>query len=265
VEIQGLSCQLDQDNLKFAPFLNITALEFSVDMAEYVITLVQQSEFPLLKKFSFALQSEALSWAEVEQLFCALSRCKACQTLEYIGIYSHPPAIQDHSVDTFTAIRRLFCFRQLQTLHVSIRSSVCLDNDLLLEAMSSWPHIRCLELRDRHLPRQPAVTFRGLFAALRLCPQLDTLQLPIDTVNIDINPEAESFQHPSLLTLCICCSHVAHAEVVARIIFFMLPSVVGIAYPGGHVQESQLSAYRATSSHLTFFRSSAVFRRNITG
>jgi hypothetical protein len=74
--------------------------------------------------------------------------------------------------------------------------------------MSSWLHIRCLDLRDSRLYLQSTITFRGLFAALRLCPHLCTLWLSMDAVNIDIDLEAESFQHP---------------EVVARIIFSMLP------------------------------------------
>ncbi|KAG1722212.1 uncharacterized protein EDB91DRAFT_1174964 [Suillus paluster] len=93
--------------------------------------------------------------------------------------------------------------------------------------MSSWPHIRLLKLSsDPRLPPS-TVTFRGLFAALRLRPQLEDLQISIDTVNIDIDPEAESFQHTSLKILHFSFSFLeeANAEVIARIIFSMLPCV----------------------------------------
>jgi hypothetical protein len=37
--------------------------------------------------------------------------------------------------------------------------------------------------------------FHGLFAALCLCPDLFDLQVYLDVVNIDIDPNVELFQH----------------------------------------------------------------------
>ncbi|KAG1831504.1 hypothetical protein EV424DRAFT_1342876 [Suillus variegatus] len=69
--------------------------------------------------------------------------------------------------------------------------------------------------------------FGMLFAALRLCPQLQDLQVSIDTRNIVIKPEVESFQHISLrnLTIDSCELETVNVEVVARIIYSMLPAV----------------------------------------
>ncbi|OAX35227.1 hypothetical protein K503DRAFT_802985 [Rhizopogon vinicolor AM-OR11-026] len=69
------------------------------------------------------------------------------------------------------------------------------------------------------------VTFRGLFAALRRCPHLHTLVLPIDAVNIDVDPEVESFQHTSLRYLNVSNSDVMDPAAVARMIFSMLPCI----------------------------------------
>jgi len=44
-----------------------------------------------------------------------------------------------------TAVRQLLRFSQLQTLRLYVTCPIYLDNDLLLEAMSSWPHIRELK------------------------------------------------------------------------------------------------------------------------
>jgi hypothetical protein len=52
----------------------------------------------------------------------------------------------------------------------------------------------------------------------------------MDAVNIDIDPEAESFQHTSLRILDVCGSRVEDPEAVARIIFSMLPSIQKIDY-----------------------------------
>ncbi|OAX33742.1 hypothetical protein K503DRAFT_869357 [Rhizopogon vinicolor AM-OR11-026] len=93
--------------------------------------------------------------------------------------------------------------------------------------MSSWPHIRTLELADTRV-NPPAITLRGLFAALRLCPDLHTLQIYLDAVNIDIDPEAELFQHTSLRELDICDSNVEDPKAVAYIIFSMLPCISSI-------------------------------------
>ncbi|OJA19901.1 hypothetical protein AZE42_07029 [Rhizopogon vesiculosus] len=58
------------------------SLRFHVVTAADTIAVIQHSEFPSLKKF--AMQVDALPWAEAEQLFHSLSQCKACQTLEDI-------------------------------------------------------------------------------------------------------------------------------------------------------------------------------------
>ncbi|KAG1851825.1 hypothetical protein C8R48DRAFT_725648 [Suillus tomentosus] len=50
---------------------------------------------------------------------------------------------------------------------------------MLLQAMSSWPHIRTLEINDSALSSK--VTLHGLFTALGLCPQLHTLPTNITT------------------------------------------------------------------------------------
>ncbi|OAX35230.1 hypothetical protein K503DRAFT_868405 [Rhizopogon vinicolor AM-OR11-026] len=207
---------LDRDNVNFAPFLNITALYFCVHSAADIITLIQRSQFPSLKKFN--MHVDALLWAEAEQLFHALSRCK--ETLEGIII-----SAQESIGHSLTAIRHFLCFVQLRTLDLGF--PVHLDNDLLLEAIASWPYIRHLVLGGLNSER-PTVTFGGLFSALRQCPHLHTLELPIDAVNIDIDPEAKSFQHTSLRYLDLSSfSHIADPEAVARIIFSMFPCIDG--------------------------------------
>ncbi|KAG0694958.1 hypothetical protein DFH29DRAFT_295474 [Suillus ampliporus] len=217
-------------NLDFAPFLNVTALSFLQTAAD-IATVIQRLEFPSLKQLR--IRAGPLCLLEAEQLLRALSQCKAC--LEHIDIdicfYSCHRHVQhhSHSANSFTAIKQCLCFVQLQTLRIFVDRSISLDNDLFLEAMSSWPHIRSLELVVPYF-NLPNITFRGLFAALRLCPHLHTLQVLIDAVNIDIDPEAESFQHTSLRNFGVCSSKVADAEAVARIIFSVLPCVDRVSY-----------------------------------
>ncbi|OJA13276.1 hypothetical protein AZE42_05020 [Rhizopogon vesiculosus] len=209
--------QLDPDNFNFAPFVNLTCLCFHMNTAAHFITIMRHLEFPSLKVFG--VTAVELPLTEAEQLLHALSKCKAYQTLESIDIFctggleSLEPLLQN-------ATRHLFCFTQLRTLELHLHSPIYLDNDLLMEAVSSWPHIRSLSFYST-----PLVTFRGLFAALRLCPHLDTFAAEIDAVNIDVDPEAESFQHTSLRTLDLSYSDVEDPQAVARIIFSMLPCI----------------------------------------
>ncbi|KAG1807989.1 uncharacterized protein BJ212DRAFT_715633 [Suillus subaureus] len=93
--------------------------------------------------------------------------------------------------------------------------------------MSRWPHIRSLELVDWQIT---PITFRGLFAALRQCPHLCWLQISMDAVNIDINPDTEPFQHTTLQQLILTRSDLVDGEAVARIIFSMLPYVDRVLY-----------------------------------
>jgi hypothetical protein len=224
---------LDRDNIILAPFLNVTALTFHSRSATDIITIIQHSEFPSLKEFGATVDD--LPWSDSEQLFHALARCKACHTLEIIHVDVFYPATE-RSDGTSTAIRQLLCFPQLRALRLSIQSFIHIDNDVLLEAMPSWPHIRSLELYSQRLrvfqPEgpPPTVTFRGLFAVLRLCPNLQALWLDIDAVNIDIDPENESFQHTSLQELDVCSSIAEDPERVTRIISTMLPRISTVIY-----------------------------------
>ncbi|KAG1828004.1 hypothetical protein EV424DRAFT_576517 [Suillus variegatus] len=207
-------------------FLNITSLSFrQLDDGADIITVMQHSQFPSLKEFKF--QAKYLISGGAERLFHALSHCKACQTLEQITIYIFdlpgPPG--DESL---TPIPHFLCFTQLRSLRLMFYDfCIYLDNDMLLQAMSRWPHIRMLDISDSgdHV-LSSEVSLRGLFTALGLCPQLHTLQVPINIATIDINPDAEPIQH-SLRSLALETSEseIADAETLARIISAWLPCV----------------------------------------
>jgi hypothetical protein len=208
---------LDRYNVIFAPFLRVTILYFGLATAVDIITVMQHSEFPSLKVFQVDVC--VLHRVEAEQLLHAMFKCGAYQTLEHIDIHTRKSLeSRDPSLPTLT--RQFLHFTRLQTLSLSLGCPMYLDNHLFLEAMSSWPHIYDLSLSNTHL-----VTFRGLFAALRLRPRLHSLATDIDAVNIDIDPEIESFQHTSLQRLDVGSSHVGDPVAVARIIFMMLPCI----------------------------------------
>ncbi|KAG2096344.1 uncharacterized protein F5147DRAFT_656650 [Suillus discolor] len=213
-------------------FLNITSLSFRglADAAE-IITVIQHSQFPSLKKFKLA--ALYLYPEEAEQLFHALSCCKACQTLEEITICSPDEEHGPSDSEPLTPVPHLLCFTQLRTLQLWFYNPcIYLDNGILLQAMFSWPHIRTLEINylddldDHHASSE--VSLHGLFTALSLCPQLHTLQILINLATIDVDPHAEPIQHTSLQTLellDISQSQIADAEALARVISAWLPCV----------------------------------------
>ncbi|KAG1777980.1 hypothetical protein EV702DRAFT_1196777 [Suillus placidus] len=262
VAISGeVLCPLNRNNYIFAPFVNVTVLTFHVDTVAYITAVLRHSEFPSLKEFE--MHARAFPWTAAEQLFRSLSQCKACQTVQRIAMGSYFLGDQEPSLvgDSFTAVTHLLCFTQLQTLRLNFHCSIFLDNNLLLDAMSCWPHIRSLNLVG--LRNTPIVTFCGLFTALRLCPHLHTLGISIDAVNIDIDPTAESFQHTTLQTLDLTKSRVADAKAVARIISSMLPCVDRISrLPYG---DDLPRAWNTVNRHLKSFKSSLAPCRDITG
>lgn len=211
---------LDPHIVDFSPFLNLTALSFTVESAAYVTTILQHSQFPSLKKFWIMI--EVMSSAEAEQLFCALSCCK--KNLEQLTVVLNEYNDLQHNY--LKAITHLLCFTQLRFLQLDcLDSCIYLDNNLLLEATAAWPHIHTLKIEDCGI--HPCVTFRGLFTAIHQCPQLESLRVLINTVNIDIDPNAEPTQHTSLRTLDLETpeSPIGNAEVLARIILNWLPCV----------------------------------------
>lgn len=226
-KIYPSSSELAESHLNFGPFLNLTALSFAVHTTAYIMALMQNSDFPSLKQFTMWVNT--LSWAEVEQVVRVLSQCKACQILEQIEMHTYASDVKDPP-GRRSYLTHFCCFTQLRILRLTFPGCcIHLDNDLLLEIMSSWPHLRSLDLEDCY-QTQGTITFRGLFAALRQCPHLHRLSLVVDAVNIDIDPMTESFQHTSLQEWSVQSTQVLDAEVVARIIFSMLPCVDWIAH-----------------------------------
>jgi len=236
------------DNLDFATFLHLTTLLLSCGIeAASAIAIVQHFKFPSLKKIEMDVR--VLPRAEAERLFHALSLCQASQTLEHIDIASNY-TIQEHTSDSLMAVRQFFCFKELRTLKLYLHRPIYLDDDLLFEAMTTWPHIHSLSLGWH--PSPTTITFRGLFAALRLCPQLQDLQVLVDARNIDIEPEVESFQHTSLRNLAVdsCELEAVNVEAVARIIYSMLPAVSQVIYSDDGVPRS----WHNVNRHLNLLR-----------
>lgn len=257
LEIWDDRCSLGWRNPKIAPFLNVTRLYFYTKTAAYTIAVTQQLEFPSL--IQFEMEVFDLPWAEAEPLFHALSRYK---TLLHISISSRRSSrnVQDLLGSFLTPIRQFLCFTQLRTLRFNFPCCcINLDNNLLLEAMSSWPHIRMLEFMDPQAV--PTVTFRGLFAALHRCPRLHTLDIPLNAVDIDIDPTAESFQHTSLQHLNLTSLDISDAKAVSRIIFSAFPSVDRIFPPNKRPSEVCLEVLR----HLESSRAPTVLDRHVAG
>ncbi|KAG1777978.1 hypothetical protein EV702DRAFT_205118 [Suillus placidus] len=254
-------CPLDTDNFVFTRFLNITTLSFHVTTASYVIAVMRSSAFPSLKEFKMI--ARIFPWEDAEQLFHALLQCTTCQTLQHIDILSRDQRVPEPSDSSLTPITQFLGFTQLRTLQLAFpHCCIRLDNHLLLKALSSWPHIRSLKLEDPCL-RPATITFCGLFTALHQSPHLHTLHVLIDALNIDIGPQAESFQHTSLQTLDVRSSHIADREAVAYILFSMLPSVESVIYgsSGRHIRY----AWQEVNRRLQSLKSSAVLGRRITG
>ncbi|KAG2148772.1 hypothetical protein DEU56DRAFT_782106 [Suillus clintonianus] len=227
---------LERDMFNSSPFLNLRDLSIMHSSAAYIIAVMEHSQFPSLIKFTVRL--ELPSPAVAEQLFHTLSQCTTSQILEEIDIilddyeddYPDPDNDQDPPPpgNILTVIPHLLCFTQLRILELDFQGSyIRLDNDILLVAMSAWPHIHTLKITDSSL--RPSVTFRGLFTAMRQCPHLDSLEIVIDTENIDIDPNAEPTPHTSLRTLELETDHywVRNPEAVASIIFTWLPCIDG--------------------------------------
>ncbi|KAG1778446.1 hypothetical protein EV702DRAFT_1196435 [Suillus placidus] len=253
VQIRGAPpWSLERDIANPTQFLNVTALSLQVHSAEYIITVMQHSQFPSLTELK--LETDLLSSEEAEQFFCALSNCKACQTLQQleITIISFGPR-SGHQGSSLTAIPHLLCFTQLQTLRLVCRFSyIYLDNDLLLEAMSSWPHLRALEIEGSCL-HPSTVTFLGLFIALQLCPHLHTLRVLIDPANTEIGPN--KIRHTSLKTVDFdTLSPTANTADVARIIFNALPCVDQVNRFTMHTKE-----WDEVNRHLKSLKAAALY------
>jgi hypothetical protein len=92
-KIYPSSSELAENHLDLGPFLNLTALSFTVHTAAYIMALLQHSDFPSLKQFT--MRVDTLSWADAEQVVRVLSQCKTCQILEEIEMHTYASDVQD--------------------------------------------------------------------------------------------------------------------------------------------------------------------------
>lgn len=241
------------NDITVGPFLNLTALFVEAHTAAYITKLMQHSEFPSLKNLELFIV--ILPWADAERLFHAMSQCKACQTLEIIRIFSYHSEVQDLD-NSWIAITQFCCCPELRTLELQF-SCCCthLDNDRLLEAMSCWPHLRSLSLKDGN-HHQATVTFRGLLAALHQCPHLEELRMLVDTVNIDVDPTVESLRHTSLRLLDVRSAEVVDTKAVARIILSIFPCLDNIYH--SPLDSNHANMWHEVRDYLRHLRSFAV-------
>ncbi|KAG1767072.1 hypothetical protein EDD22DRAFT_876339 [Suillus occidentalis] len=124
VDIEGGVLSPFNYRLKFAPFIELTALSLSSDTTTDITAVLQHSEFPSLQ--SFNMRVRGCTRAEAEQFFRALSQCKASRTLKHIEIDS---------------LR--FC-PHLHTLQVMIDTSMGID---IGPAAESFQHTTLRKLR----------------------------------------------------------------------------------------------------------------------
>lgn len=230
---------LEWDTASFSPFSNVTTISFRLHSTAYAIPILQHSQFPSLKKFD--IHVEVLSLPEAVQLFRVLSKCKACKTIEKIYISSRYRGGDNLSDDSLSVIPHLYCFPRLRSLHLSCFDFYLdLDDDFLLEITSTWPHMNCLKIEDCRFDHSP-VTFQAVFAALRLCPQLRALRIAIDsTTTIDLDPDFELRQNPSLRMLDLRMSgmpQIPNAEALARTIFSSFPHLKQVGFISTHWNE----------------------------
>jgi hypothetical protein len=214
------SLEPNRDNI--SPFVNLKSLSLVINGAGCIIAIITSSRFPTLLKFSAS--SAVMSSAEVEALLHALTQCNASQTMECIAIELSSGFPQNLPGSLLAPVIPLLHFGRLQNLRIHCPdSSIYVDDGLLLQAASSWPLIRTLQICGPY-HHSAAVTFRGLFAAFHQCPHLRTLKLPIDAGRMDTPHDTEPLYSLEILDLTPS-SHIVDAKAVARIIFSIFPLV----------------------------------------
>jgi hypothetical protein len=220
---------LKWNTISLSPFLNVTTLFFPIRSVAYIITVMEHSQFPSLTKFK--VHHEVPSSAEFEQLFRALSRCQALK--EIIVTFDGYRNNNDQDPGSFlTLVPRFLCFTQLKIFQLYLHGSqIYLDDNILLQVMSTWPQIRILEIQDSGL-LPSHITFRELFTALRQCPHLRVLRVPVNITTIAIDPDAKLLPHTTLQRLGLEATGsdyiIENAQAIARIIFTLLPCVIQV-------------------------------------
>ncbi|OJA19117.1 hypothetical protein AZE42_12106 [Rhizopogon vesiculosus] len=134
----GTDNLLGRDNPNFAPFLNLAALYLSLSTLHFVTatnftTFIQHSEFPSLKEFKLQVLHDSYG-PQAERIIGALSQHKACQILEHVEISFCNPEPLEYLGNPLPVIRQFLPFTQLRYLQLDV-GPLCLDNDLLLEAI----------------------------------------------------------------------------------------------------------------------------------
>ncbi|KAG2111190.1 uncharacterized protein F5147DRAFT_686696 [Suillus discolor] len=129
----------------------------------------------------------------------------------------------------FGPLRRL---RNLTHFDVEAACTISISNDKLGELVNAWPKLKTLRLscyRDPTITVMP--TFHGLINVLRLCPELVSLSLVIDTTQLDginVKSPGNGNRNNGLQELILGNSPISSPLDVALVLNSLLPNLPGV-------------------------------------
>ncbi|KAG1752913.1 hypothetical protein EDB19DRAFT_973715 [Suillus lakei] len=215
--------------LEHLDFLGFQSLELDhmTDFLRSLRTVRSKHITAIFSSNVFGQQSDSLSG------FCAmlLERCDN-DTLEAItlceqfyntfhNVYAQP--------NDFGPLRLL---RNLTHLDVEVACTISISDDELSELVKAWPKLQIFRLSCYHVPNNTTLpTFHGLINVLRLCPELVSLSLVIDTTQldgIDVKSPGNGIRNNDLQELVLGNSLISSPLDVALVLSSLFPNLAEV-------------------------------------
>ncbi|EIW79813.1 hypothetical protein CONPUDRAFT_166514, partial [Coniophora puteana RWD-64-598 SS2] len=205
----------------------------------------------------FVRFTDLIEDTSVPQAIEALTKALSAAESPIQGIDISFPETGDYSdLVSFHALRPLFRFQQLRSFHLTCFPPPSLDDAMLTELARGLRKLHTLELQwkaDAQTNSRPKVTFTGLRALLRHCPNLQHLSLAVDTTvpcNDDYShtaPSVDDVCHSELKTWEVGDSLIGNADVqrVAITLATWTPHLQDIAVTAEKSSSLTSKAYNA--------------------
>jgi hypothetical protein len=128
----------------------------------------------------------------------------------------------------------LFACVALKQLKLIFPNLNIFDDAWLANAATAWPSLELLDIKGIHA--NPKMTLAGLVPLIKMCPQLQSLELPLKAELVAITLLDGAF-NPNLIRACFETPSIESPRQVFRFLSRVLPNVEQIWSPSPHGRE----------------------------
>ncbi|KAG2004422.1 hypothetical protein CC2G_002979 [Coprinopsis cinerea AmutBmut pab1-1] len=196
--------------------VEITSTSHTIDPCTRLFTSIRAPHLSDIKIHQNLCQN-----TDLDDLFLALSQCTPPEQvssifIDQVSYNDNANGFSPHKYGFFTAFTPLAQFKNIKQLELSpFTVTPGLRDRALIAAFGCWPKLERLHFRSDSIAAltMPSLTLHGVYTAIRCCPRLSHITLPVAATKVPALPVTP---HPSLVSWNICNSPITSGLAVGN-------------------------------------------------